>query len=643
VGRADVSNLAGGGEGGMSGICAAVGQASTCQGMLAAMAAGLRLDPAERLESVSDGAAGVAIARRFDSQQIHDNGRILVACDAEFYNEEELWGGIAGQGGPAQTGGSAPLIAALYERFGAGFVKRLRGRFSFVLWDRLRRRLVAAIDAFGMNRLVWFANGETLLVATRVDALMASGAIGRQVNPRAIANVLNFSCNLGPDTIFAGVQRLLPGTMLVGAGGRTRVETWWDIDYFAGGGADESLLAAEMEAVVEQAVASHSRDRDSRPLGAFLSGGTDSSTVVGMMVRTGGRPVKAFSIGFEEQPFNELGYAEIAARGFGAEHHIHLVGARECFDSIPDMVRAFDEPYANSSAIPTYFCAKLAAENGVRVLLAGDGGDELFGGNERYATDKIFEAYTRVPGVLRKGLIEPVLAALPFENGLTGRARRYVARANMPGIERMLSFQFLFTHAAETIFEGDFLKTLGGYSAGEIPSRYYAQAHARDHLDRLLYFDVKMTLGDCDLPKVTCMAELAGVQVRFPLLDLAVAEFSGRVPARLKVKGFEKRYLFKRAFRNLLPPEIIRKKKHGFGIPVAMWMKSDPLMRELARDTLLSSRAFGRGYFRRGFIEELFQRHESDDTCYYGDTLWSFLALELWHRQSMDQPLGAAV
>ena len=182
------------------------------------------------------------------------------------------------------------------------------------------------------------------------------------------------------------------------------------------------------------------------------------------------------------------------------------------------------------------------------------------------------------------------------------------------------------------------MRALGDYSVMNIPAGHYANAAARDHLDRLLYVDTKITLADNDLPKVTCMSELAGIRTRFPFLDRSVAEFSGRIPARLKVKGFKKRYLFKRAFRDLLPSEIIAKKKHGFGIPVAVWMTSDKRMRELSRDTLLSSRAFGRGYFRRDFIESLFHRHETEDpTGYYGDTIWTFLTLELWHRQVVDE------
>jgi len=186
------------------------------------------------------------------------------------------------------------------------------------------------------------------------------------------------------------------------------------------------------------------------------------------------------------------------------------------------------------------------------------------------------------------------------------------------------------------------LASLGGYSVLEMPGKYYNNAPARDHLDRLLYLDVKITLGDSDLPKVTRMSDLAGIQTRFPFLHRSVAEFSGRIPAHLKVKGFDKRYLFKKAFRNLLPVEVIQKKKHGFGIPVATWLKTDRLLREFSRDVLFSARARERGYFRRDFLDDLVLKMESDDSTYYGDTLWSFFVLELWHQQFVDVPAGVA-
>jgi asparagine synthase (glutamine-hydrolysing) len=618
----------------MSGICAVLRKEDTGRtaGTLQAVGRGLALVDAERLAQKMVPGAGVAVSAVFDGQQVYSNEWVLVGCDAEIYNEAEL------QELVGRSNGLPQLLAALYHRFGCDFVAKLNGDFSIVLWDRRERKLLAAVDPFGVKRLVWFENDSVLLLASRIDALMRSGEVAAGVNPRAIASFLNFGVSLAPETIFTEVKRLAPGTLLDASKSGTRIRAYWDMRYGVEGGADEKRLCRELEGVVEQAVAARYKDEGA---GAFLSGGTDSSTVVGMMSRLGRGPVPTFSIGFEEQRFNELGYAEITARRFHAAHHTYLVGAADCLEAVPKMVRFFDEPFANSSAIPTYFCARLAAENGVPVLLAGDGGDELFGGNERYLTDKIFQLYQNVPRGLRKGIVEPVLNRLPFEGGPVGKAKRYVRRSNMPVLERFFSYNLLCTHPPEEIFARDFLAELAGQEILEVPARYYQEAPARDHLERLLYVDVKITLGDSDLPKVTEMARLAGVRTRFPFLDRAVAEFSGRVPARLKVKGFDKRYLFKRAFRNLLPIEVLRKKKHGFGIPVATWLKTDPRLREFSRDILFSRRALERGYFQKAFLEDLVRKHEADDSTYYGDNLWTFFVLELWHRQFVDQTIGA--
>jgi asparagine synthase (glutamine-hydrolysing) len=610
----------------MSGICAVWMKENPGRlaETLAAASRGLVLTQAESLEQRTDRGAGLAVARRFAPQQIYENERVLVAFDGDLYD-----------------GSGAREIAERYERSGQAFIEKLQGSFSIVLWDRRERKLLAAVDGFGINRLVYFEDKKAFLVASRLDALLGAGAPA-EVNPRAIINFLNYGVNLLPETIFSKAQRLAPGTMLTASESGIRIERYWDMRYGLGNESDEEKLSRELEQVVEKAVRANCKNDDLTGTGAYLSGGTDSSTVVGMMSRLDRGPVQAFSIGFEEERFNELEYAEITARKFGARHHTYKVSASDCLEALPHMVRYFDEPFANSSAIPTYFCGRLAAQNGVKVLLSGDGGDELFGGNERYRTHKIFQTYQRVPAAVRKGLIEPLLSLVPAETGIFGKARKYVRRSSMPPLERYFSYSFLCAHPLEEIFRRDFLASLNGYSLLEVPARYHREAPAKDDLDQLLYVDIKITLGDSDLPKVTQMSELAGIQTRFPFLDRAVAEFSGRIPAGLKVKGYDKRYLFKRAFRNLLPAEVIKKPKHGFGIPVATWLKTDKRMREFSRDVLFSAKALDRGYFRREFLEDLIRQHEADDTTYYGDNLWSVFVLELWHRQFVDQPLGAA-
>ncbi len=626
----------------MSGICAMWRKDAPDAGArtLEALCAGLTLDPSERRGVALDQAVGVGVSARFESQQLYQDALVMVACEADFYNEAELRKLVADGDEPGGPNATAALIGGLYQRFGIQFLEKLRGDFGIIVWDRRERNLYAACDGFAIHSLVYYEGPRSLLIATRIDALLATGEVPSEIDPRGIAKYLNYSVNLAPDSIIANVTRLLPGQVLCASGGRIRkLQQHWDMRY-ADSDAGEDALARQLESVVEESVRAHCKNDPFHELGAFLSGGTDSSTVVGMMSRVGRGPAQSFSIGFEEERFNELEYARISATKFQAKHHEYLVNANDCADAIPDMVRYFDEPFGNSSAIPTYFCARLAAQNGVKALLAGDGGDELFGGNERYLTDKIFDAYQRVPRFLRKGVAEPLLSAIPF-NGIFTTARSYVRRSNLPQPDRFFSYNMLMDNPLSDIFEAGFVQSLGDYPVLERPVHYYRNGPARDHLNRLLYLDVKITLGDNDLLKVTRMCELAGIRARFPFLDRVVADCSGSIPANLKVKGAEKRYLFKKAFRELLPIEVIKKKKHGFGIPVSVWMKSHPRMREMTQDILRSQRTYERGLVRRPFVEDLMRRHETDNTAFYGDTVWTFLALELWFRQFVDRPRTA--
>jgi asparagine synthase (glutamine-hydrolysing) len=604
---------------------------------------GLTLDRSEHRRTVVDQNAGLGVSARFAAQQVYESPHVIVACDAELYNESEINALLGQTPGAVPEMHTAAAVAGLYKQFGSKCFEKLRGDFSVIVWDRHQRVLLAATDHFAIRPLVYYTDGRTLLITSRIEGLLASQCVSKELNPRAVANYLNYGVNLAPETMFTGVVRLVPGTFLTASEGQVAVKRYWDMCYPEDVRANENELKTQLHSVVEQSVRAHCKNDSFSDVGAFLSGGTDSSTVVGLMSRLSRGPVNTFSIGFEDPRFNELEYARIAARAFQTRHHEYVVSASDCIDALPEMIRYFDEPFGNASAIPTYFCARLAAEHGVRTLLAGDGGDELFGGNARYQTDNIFEVYQKVPQAVRKTVIEPLLASATFLNGFVGVARKYVRRSNLPQPLRYFSYHLLLANAAADVLQPSFIESLGNYSVLETPNRYYWEGPARQHLDRLLYVDLKITLADNDLLKVTRMAEVAGVRTRFPLLDRVVAEMSGRIPPELKVKRFDKRYLFKCAFRELLPREVIKKRKHGFGIPVAEWMRSDKRMRELTRDVLLSPRTYERGYLRRTFVEDVFAKHESDVTSFYGDMLWTFLALELWFRQFVDQPTPAAV
>jgi asparagine synthase (glutamine-hydrolysing) len=297
-------------------------------------------------------------------------------------------------------------------------------------------------------------------------------------------------------------------------------------------------------------------------------------------------------------------------------------------------VSAYDEPFGNNSALPAYLCARYAREAGVRVLLAGDGGDEIFGGNERYRREGILARYHRIPGPLRRGLIEPMVRRFGAEApGLTGKARRYVERASLPNPDRFYASEFFVNQNRQWLLHPDFQASTTPDWPLRVARGHFEAATGAAELNRLLHVDLKITLADNDLFKVVRTAEAAGLGVRFPLLDHPLVEFMATLPAPYKVRGTEKRYIFKQAFRDLLPKEILAKVKHGFGVPTSDWLKRHPGFRELGRDTLLSRRCLERGYFAPGAVEELFRLHEADHTPFYGDRLWTLLMLELWHER----------
>jgi asparagine synthase (glutamine-hydrolysing) len=534
------------------------------------------------------------------------------------------------------TRSSGQMIRRLYEQAGPAFPEQLRGALSIALWLPASRCLVLVADRFGLQRLYYAVTPHGVAFSSRVRGPLALDGTGSEVEPNAVYAYLNFGTVPAPQTPYRAVRRLPPGHVLLWNDGQLIVRPYWEMVYNEQR-RKQDAAALEMRRHTEEAVRRALLDAEVKQVGAFLSGGTDSSTVVGLMSELTRERVQAFSIGFREERYNELDYAELAARHFHAAHYTRLVSADEAFACVPDLVSAYDEPFGNNSSIPTYLCARMAREAGVRLLLAGDGGDEIFGGNERYRREQILARYGLIPASLRHTVIEPLLRHLPA-GGLSplGKAQRYAQRASLPNPDRFYSSEFFVASQRADLLHPDFLAAIQGDWPVVVAGAHYRSARATSELNRLMAVDLKITLGDNDLFKVTRTAELAGIGVRFPLLDVSLVEFTGTLPARDKVRGTEKRYLFKRAFASLLPAEILAKVKHGFGLPISEWLKTHTGFRELLRDTLLSSGCRERNYFAPGALESLFRLHEEDRTPYYGDILWTVLMLELWQREHGD-------
>jgi len=366
-------------------------------------------------------------------------------------------------------------------------------------------------------------------------------------------------------------------------------------------------------------------------IGCYLSGGTDSSTVAGLLTRVTGRPAETYSIGFDVQGYDEMEYARIAARHFGTRHHEYYITPEDLVAGMPTVAASYDQPFGNSSAVPAYYCARRAREDGVAKLLAGDGGDELFGGNTRYAKQRVFGAYDSLPGLVRKGLAEPLTDTGLFDRlPLLRKGASYVRQARVPMPGRMHTYNLLIRVGLEEVLDARFLATVDAGGPERQQDQVYAACPATSLVNRMLAYDWRYTLAENDLPKVVGSAALAGVEVGFPLLDDRLLDFSLKLPSAYKVRGLKLRWFFKEALRGFLPDAIITKKKHGFGLPFGAWAVKHAGLNRLAADALGS--LAGRGVIREGFIGRLLGEHLPAHPGYYGELVWILTMFELWLR-----------
>lgn len=564
------------------------------------------------------------------SHCVHTSPRLILICHTDLLD--------SGAGDDLREANQSPAsyLARLYEQQGDKFARDLHGWFGIVLYDLKQNALKAWTDHFGVRRIVYRETSGGLGIASDLRLLNGLFAQSPEIDPQAILEYLQYTCIPAPRTIYKNTFRLKPGCQL--ASQREVVtKPYWDIKYEELEGRSLKTWAAETFDAIKSAVARAAKTLDdSKHVGCFLSGGTDSSSVSGLVGQITGERPKTFSIGFEDPRYSEISYARIAARQFNADHHEYFVKPQDILTLLPKATQAYDEPFGNSSIIPAYYCAQLAADNNVLQILAGDGGDELFGGNQRYANDRVFQRYAYIPSFFRTSVLEPSLefAARHTALAVLNRAVRYSRRAKIPMPERIFSYDFLSSTPRSEVFESSFLAAVDGISPLSPAKAHYSQSQAKSDLNRWLYLDLKITITDNDVRKVTAMTELAGIVARYPFLNPSLAEFSSKVPGDLKVKGDQLRYLFKKAMAKLLPLEIIKKQKHGFGLPYSTWLGEYTALKDLTFDTLTSTECQQRGYFRKDLLDWLWHQYESAHRTFYGDVIWTFLMLELWHRQS---------
>lgn len=532
----------------------------------------------------------------------------------------------------------------------AGDITGFRGKFARVEIDAPTGGFRAWTDPMRQVPLYLLTTPEVIAVATDLRLLVQLGAWTPELSMTAIYHHLNFSYIPTPYTIYEQVRKLPPGACLtvpsalghVGAGpdpvgddpAGITVERYWRPAYPEDLAGDEDTLAAVLREQLEASVGGYVQA--SADPACFLSGGTDSSSIASILAKTAGpERTHAFSIGFAEEAYDELDYARTAASAFGIHHHQRRIDADETLAAIDALVEAFDEPFGNSSAVPTFYCADLARQKGQSLLLGGDGGDEIFGGNERYAKDYWFQRYYRLPAPLKAlgGLVRRSLA--PIDKRVANRIKNFLHRASLANPERFYTDDSFASDYYDDLLTPAMRAACPERSSLAILERHFTEADARHDLNRLMYIDLQMAIADNDLTKVNRSAKAAGVSVLYPYLTPDLIAFMGRIPADLKVRRTAKRHLFKKAAAPLLPDAILAKKKQGFGLPFGHWFRHDPTISAFLRDTLGSSRAKNRGYVDSAFLERLLDRHQQG-AWDYSNELWLLLMLELWHQRFVD-------
>ena len=559
----------------------------------------------------------------------NEDRAVTIVFNGEIYNYRDLQAELQIRGHRLETNSDTETIVHSYEEYGAACVESLRGMFSFAIWDDREKKLFIARDRVGKKPLYYSVTRQgTLVFGSELKSLLEHPEVTREINPDAIDAYFSLGYVPDPLAIFKNIEKLPPGHHLTFQNGRLSIERYWDFKYETNGnGHREDDYFDELRALLDEAV--KIRLVSDVPLGAFLSGGIDSSTVVALMARHMDQPVKTFSIGFNEDSYNELKYARLTARKFGTEHHEFLVTPEIC-DVVDELAWHFDEPFADSSAIPTYMVSKLAREH-VTVVLTGDGGDELFAGYTRYLTQQKRRGFNFVPSAIRKGLMDPVSRLLP--HGALGR--NYLYNVSLDSIDRYLDSVSIFTGPNKNLlYTSDFKGSLHDDSQmssffNELSDNVKTSAS----LDSLLYIDSKTYLPGDILTKVDRASMAVSLEARVPLLDHKLIEFVTRIPAGMKMAGLETKHVFKQAVSDLIPAEILNRPKQGFGVPIEQWINRQ--LRSRIRDTLSDPRTQQRGYVSRSHVEVLLGEHESGRRD-HSMALWSLLMLELWHRNFVD-------
>jgi len=561
----------------------------------------------------------------------NEDGSIWIVFNGEIYNFPELRPGLEARGHRFTTNTDTEVIVHLYEEMGAECVRKLRGMFAFALYDERQKKLLLARDRLGKKPLHYaHANGR-LLFGSEIKSILAVAPELAEVNHQALLEYLHFGYVLDPETAFTNIHKLPGGHLLEFENDQVRVRKYWDItEYGTYEPSSEEECLEELERRLAEAV--KIRLISDVPLVAMLSGGTDSSTVVALMARASGKPVKTFSIGFKYADFNEAQYARLVAERFGTDHH-ELILDPEVVGTIERLTSSLEEPFADSSMLPTYYISCLARKH-VTVALSGDGGDEIFAGYTRYGIQSRRQVFERIPGWAAKLYRERIFPWIPRST----YGRRFSYNVSLPWRERYvdeMSFLPVFEREVPLLSDDFRVSLQGSTDPQRLMLAYLDGKRDWDPLSQLLYLDTKTYLAGDILTKVDRMSMLTSLEVRVPLLDHELVEWAASLTPHWKMRGGQQKYILRKlAERVGVPQEVLNRPKQGFALPLVHWMRHE--MKDLIQTILLEPRTLERGYFHPAAVRRLLDEHFRGRRDQSG-AIWRLLIFELWHRNFLER------
>ncbi len=569
-------------------------------------------------------------------QPVHNAARTRwIVFNGEIYNYQDLREDLQNLGHEFYTKSDTEAVVHLYDEYGIDCLRHLRGMFAFAIWDAIDKSLFLARDRVGKKPLLYShqTTGD-LIFGSEFQAVLKHPDISRDVDYDAIDSYMSYLCVPAPKTAFKQIRKLEPAHWLRWRDGKIETKRYWQPDF------SKKRKISEVEAIEETTrilrESTKLRLISEVPLGAFLSGGVDSSAVVALMAQESSSPVKTFSIGFEEEDFSELKYARKVAEHVGAEYNEFIVRPN-ALDVIPTLVEHYGEPYADSSAIPTYYVAKETRKY-VTVALNGDGGDESFAGYERYAAMRIAERYEHIPQALRKIFIEAPINMLPtseFKRSRLRDAKRFLRAANLPRTERYFRWVSVFNGDTKPeLYTRDFAATVSGQDATALLDHWFSLANGTGTLDATLLTDQMTYLPNDLLVKVDIASMANSLEARSPFLDHKLIEFAASLPEGIKMNGVETKSLLKKVAARLVPKEVIYRRKMGFGVPIGKWFRGE--MKDFVRGILLSERSLNRGIIKPEILERYVNEHTTASRD-HSFQLWTLLMLELWFQRFIDR------